>query len=303
MTPPVRMKLSPEDSRRLLAILGDDFSASTRSRRVSPWIGAVGLIAAAVTAVVLVQDSPPPSPASIMTLPSLAALRADCTEVPSAGSDLTGFAALRQEDELLGIDVSMYQGVIDWPRVAHAGAAFVFIRASEGTDIVDPCFGYNWQASAHVGLPRGAYHVFSPAGGADQARAFLDVVEKQGMAAELPMVVDLEPSLSTSVPPQQLTAELQAWLDVVYARTGRHPIIYGDVSMLAALDGYPEAFDHAPLWIAAYDVATVDLPAGWPPWTFWQLSDTGSINGITGPVDVDRFSGDRSAFNTFIHNP
>src|SRR5689334_1580650 len=90
--------------------------------------------------------------------------------------------------EVQGIDVSHYQGVIDWNQVAEAGTAFVFIKATEGTSYVDPQFQDNWSGAKAAGLLRGAYHFFQP--GEDpqqQAEYFLSVV--QTVPGDLPPVL------------------------------------------------------------------------------------------------------------------
>ena len=83
--------------------------------------------------------------------------------------------------------------------------------------------------------------------------------------------------------------DLQTWLDVVQQATGRTPIIYTDHGFWNSLG--TSAFGSYPLWIAEYGVQSVTLPAGWASWTFWQYSESGTVSGVSGAVDLNVFSG------------
>lgn len=180
-----------------------------------------------------------------------------------------------------GIDVSVYQGDIDWPQVVAGGIEFAFAKASEGTTSVDKKFAANWAGMEQAGLPRGAYHFFrTSSGGAAQAQHFIDVVGNA--PGELPPVCDVE----TGSP--QLS-EVQAWLDTVEQHYNVRPMVYASLSFasdkLSSLGAYP-------LWVAEYNSHQApDVPRGWTDWTFWQHSDRGSVPGINGAVDLDVHNG------------
>ena len=186
-----------------------------------------------------------------------------------------------------GIDVSHYQGTIDWGLVAEAGKVFTFIKATEGTSEVDPQFQANWSgANAAAGLLRGAYHFYQP--GADphqQAESFLSVV--QPGPGDLPPALDVE----TAGEPSEIIAGIQVWLAAVEQATGRAPILYTNPSFWAGLGAGASSFGRFPLWIAEYGVTAPRVPEGWPTWTFWQFSESGSVSGIEGPVDIDVYQG------------
>lgn len=183
-----------------------------------------------------------------------------------------------------GIDVSHYQGTIDWGLVAKAGIAFAFIKATDGASKVDPQFQANWSGAKAAGLLCGAYHFYEP--GADphqQAESFLSVV--QTGPGDLPPVLDVEMQGDAS----EIISGLQVWLDAVEQATGRVPILYTNPSFWAKLGA--SGFGRFPLWIAEYGVTAPKVPAGWSSWTFWQYSQSGSVPGIQGSVDLDLFQG------------
>ena len=183
-----------------------------------------------------------------------------------------------------GIDVSHYQGTIDWNAVAKAGTVFTFIKATEGTTGSDPNFEVNWNGSHTAGLLRGAYHFFQP--GEDprqQAMNFLKVV--QPTPGDLPPVLDVEASGT----PSEIIAGIHTWLTCVDLAVGKTPILYTNPSFWANLK--TSDFGRFPLWIAEYGVVAPKVPEGWSIWTFWQFSESGSIPGISGYVDFDLFQG------------
>jgi lysozyme len=182
---------------------------------------------------------------------------------------------------LPGIDVSHFQGEVDWSAVAATGVRFAFIKATEGLDDVDPRFAQNWQQSSAAGLQRGAYHFLHPNLDAkQQATHFLSVVTLDDDA--LPPALDVE--VTNGVPPAMLTACIETWLGTVEVALGCKPVLYTDPSFWRQNVGADLAT--YPLWLACY-AATPEVPASWPSWTFWQHSQSGSIDGIAGPVDLD----------------
>jgi lysozyme len=191
-----------------------------------------------------------------------------------------------------GIDVSHTQGEIDWSKVAATGVSFVFIKASEGDDWQDPLFEKNWSGAKEAGLLRGAYHFFRPDdAGATQAANFLASVSL--VSGDLPPVLDVE--VSGSVASEQIVTEVRAWLEKVKSESGLTPILYTDPTFWRSLD--TSAFSDYPLWIADYDVDRPTVPDGWPAWTFWQHSSTGSVSGVEGSVDLDVFNGSTQALS------
>jgi lysozyme len=197
-----------------------------------------------------------------------------------------------------GIDVSRYQQTVAWDAVHDMNIdgirlGFVFIKATEGASSVDPRFKRNWTRSKEAGMIRGAYHFFSPSkAGRLQAEHFIKTVPLE--SGDLPPVVDVESLGSTK--PEVLRRELKAWLDIAGAYYGVPPVIY------TYLDFYKKNlaghFDDYPLWVAHY------LQPGQPrierPWSFWQHSESGRVNGIVSRVDFNVFSGDSLAFRSLL---
>ena len=191
-----------------------------------------------------------------------------------------------------GIDVSRYQGAIDWPAVRAAGISFTFIKATEGGDLVDPAFPANWQGAAQAGMPRGAYHFFyfcRPA--EEQARWFIQHVPRD--RAALPHVLDLEwnhlsPSCTRRPDGATVRAEATRFLDILTAHYGQRPVIY------TTPDFYRETgigtLPNTEFWLRSVaDHPSVVDPG--QPWRFWQYTGTGRVPGVRGGVDINVFSG------------
>lgn len=185
---------------------------------------------------------------------------------------------------LQGIDVSHYQGTIDWQQVAEAGIRFVFVKATQGITVVDPQFQTNWQGAKAAGLLRGAYHFFEPDDDpAQQAQNLLTALGDD--PGELPPALDVE----TPGDAATVLGGAQAWIALVEAALGRTVILYTSPGFWKKL-GVP-GLPGQPLWIAEYGVSAPKLPAGWTDWTFWQSSQSGTVAGIQGAVDLDEFQG------------
>ncbi|KAF3995895.1 glycoside hydrolase family 25 protein [Glaciimonas immobilis] len=153
---------------------------------------------------------------------------------------------------LNGIDVSHYQGLIDWSIVKSNSIGFAFAKATQGSNIVDPCFSTNWANMKAVGLLRGAYHFFdSSCDSHAQAQNFLTTVGSLD-AEDLPPVLDIEEFLG-AYGNTDLPTNVQTWLDVVEQGLGRKPMIYTGTSFWNQYMN--NQFGDYPLWIAEYEVA------------------------------------------------
>lgn len=203
-----------------------------------------------------------------------------------------------KEFQVHGIDVSYYQGKINWQRVkdmqeGDVRVQFAFIKATEGLLMVDPYFKRNWSEAPKVGIVCGAYHFFRPKrNGKAQAKFFLQVVSvKKG---DLPPVVDLE--TLDGVSPLKMQAELADFLTFVEVKTKVRPIIY------TGLKFYNEYlrgnFDEYPFWIAHYHQPKLRVDKS--RWKFWQHSDRAKVNGINHTVDFNAFNGDSTDFKQIL---
>lgn len=198
-------------------------------------------------------------------------------------------------DYVSGIDVSYWEAGIDWKKVRGDGIRFVFIKATEGEQYVDPTFDDNWLGAKSVGILRGACHFFHPnMNPVKQAENFLQVVRGMGDDGELPPVLDLEVTDNQSN--QIIIERAKAWLDRVQQNLGVTPIIYSNPGFLkynfSVPGGGPPFWTKGHgLWVANYGQPEPSLPPGWLSWSFWQYSETGKVNGINASVDMDWFNG------------
>ena len=194
-----------------------------------------------------------------------------------------------------GIDVSYFQGDIDWQKVGDAGIHFAYIKATEGGDRLDPKFLDNWQAAKDAGIARGAYHVMYWCRVAkEQASWFMANVP--GDDDTLPPVLDVEWNSFSKTCPQRIgrdnaIAKMKIMLKAMEAHTGKRPIIYTDPKFHRdVLEG---EFPHYQFWLRS--VAAKPEAKYWQrDWAFWQFTTTGRVRGVTGPVDRNSFNGTRA---------
>lgn len=193
-----------------------------------------------------------------------------------------------------GIDVSYYQGKIDWQKVSEMDEDgvkidFAFIKATEGILSVDPYFQRNWREAPKSGIRVGAYHFFRPQkSGLWQANFFLQTVNMD--KGDLPPVVDVE-SLD-GVSPEKMRKELNAFVIRIEERANVKPIIYTGLKFYKSyLERYYQDY---PFWVAHYHQPKLKLDD--KAWKFWQHSDKASINGINHVVDFNAFNGDSLEF-------
>ncbi|MEO7328424.1 MAG: GH25 family lysozyme [Minicystis sp.] len=198
-----------------------------------------------------------------------------------------------------GADVSYYQGTIDWPAAASGGLVFAFARVADGTTVVDNQVAHNWAGMKSAGVIRGAYQFFRPAQDpAAQADTFIAEMQKNGgiSSGDLPPALDIE--VMDGVAPRAVLARMQTWLDRVEIAFGKRPVIYASPGFWEALDAGP-SFGRYPLWLAHWGSRCPAKPDTWARWSFWQSTDEGTIPGIEGPVDLDRFNGSRADLLAF----
>ncbi len=206
----------------------------------------------------------------------------------SAGTTSAAVTVCATGSTLLGLDVSDYDGTIDWGQVASSGHTFAIARISDGTANPDTTFAANWPAMKAAGLIRGSYQFFrASADPTAQANMVIAAVGTLG-AGDLAPVADVEVMDGESG--ATLVANLAIWISVVAARTGRTPIIYTDPGFWNALPD-TDQFSGNVLWVANWDTGCPEMPTPWTGWSFWQYSDTGSVSGVGDAVDLDSFNG------------
>jgi GH25 family lysozyme M1 (1,4-beta-N-acetylmuramidase) len=209
----------------------------------------------------------------------------------------------------LGIDVSRFQGTINWSLVAGAGIRFAFVQASRGSGFdcavkpdqcgADPYFLTNRTNAVAAGLQIGPYHrAFATGGTLAAARA--DAVAEANVflaqvgalqSGNLVPVLDVETPF-TGLDANRLRTWIRVWVKRVAARLGRKPMIYTNASSWAATGDSTEfAKAKYPLWVAEWGVSRPSVPAGnWAGrgWSVWQYTSSGTVSGISGRVDMNR---------------
>jgi len=212
-----------------------------------------------------------------------------------------------------GVDVSHWQGTINWTSVRNAGIEFAYIKATEGTSYRDPAFNSNYPNAYYAGVIRGAYHFARPniSGAATQADYFVNNGGRWSADNRtLPGALDIEPNPYSGGYCYGKTQQgMRDWIYAFYSRykyrTGRDVVIYTTASWWNYCTGsWTGMASRSPLWVAHWGVHTPTRPAGWSSttWTFWQYTSTGRVSGISGDVDRNRFNGDRSRLIALANN-
>ena len=201
-----------------------------------------------------------------------------------------------------GIDVSKYQGDIDWAQVKASGVKFAYIKATEGGDHTDAKFQQNWNGAKAVGLPRGAYHfVYWCRPWHEEMRHFIQTVPKEPDA--LPPVLDVEATPESKKCKRRLergpvVAEMREMLRAMERHYGKKPVIYSTVDFYEAILS-PNELEDYPIWIRSTKYSP-HVRYGSRNWHFWQYQSDAQIPGIVGNVDRNAFRGDHKQWLAFI---
>lgn len=199
-----------------------------------------------------------------------------------------------------GLDVSRYQGRINFASARNAGTRFVFMKGTEGSDYIDPNFRENWRRARRAGMPHGAYHFMTWCSLArEQAAWFVQNIPADNDA--LPPVLDLEwnhgSSCKKKFSREDTLEKVRVMLAAMEAHTGKMPIIYTDITFHKdVLEG--EAFDNA-FWLRSTAAVPHRRYKG-RDWTFWQWTQTGTMPGIKGEVDRNSFYGSEAEWVRFL---
>lgn len=186
------------------------------------------------------------------------------------------------------MDVSEYQGDIDFERAAEDGIRAVYVRAGVGSAYIDPYFHENYEKAKAAGLYVGFYHFVTARSveeGREQAEFFASLMT--GREPDMRLAMDFETfgDLTTD----EINEISRAYLSTLTAATGKDAVIYSDTSDAISI------FDHAlameyPLWVAEYGVEAPADNGKWDSWVGFQYTDTGTVDGVSGDVDRDRFT-------------
>ena len=199
-----------------------------------------------------------------------------------------------------GVDVSSYQGEIDWQTLSHQGIDFAYIKATEGSTFIDPYFEYNLTEALDTDLFVGAYHFFSFDSPAEsQFENIIKVVQKNETL--LPIAVDVEfyGSNHKNPPPKEgVMVELAILFEKLTEYYGKKPIIY---ALADSYDLYVSGrFMEYEIWYR--DVISSPKISDGREFTFWQFSNRHRLDGYNGKekyIDMNVFNGSFEKFETF----
>lgn len=186
-----------------------------------------------------------------------------------------------------GIDVSEWQGEIDWEEVRNAGIRVAYIRASEGDNYIDPDAMRNYEGAKSNGIKVGFYHYLTARNQSEaieQAEFFVSVIK--GLNVDCRLAMDFESFGELEVNEINLIAK--TFLEEVESLSGKEVIIYSD-AFNAAYTFSRELARKYPVWVADYYVSEPG-DGRWEVWDGFQYTDEGRIDGIEGYVDRDLFT-------------
>lgn len=194
--------------------------------------------------------------------------------------------------EYAGIDVSQWQGHIDYKQVKDAGIEIVYIKASEGNNFIDPYFETNYENAKKHGLKVGFYHYVTATNKEEavvQAKFFASVIS--GKETQCRLAMDYEQFYG--VGKDGINEIAKSFLDKLTKITGKEAVIYSDLSN-AQNTFKKELAKEYPLWLAYYgDYKELDgVNTSWDKWIGIQYTDQGEVKGISGYVDKDKFTSD-----------
>jgi lysozyme len=231
---------------------------------------------------------------------ALAALLSGCGGGPL---DVVGLNYPNARDyPVHGIDVSKFQGDIDWDKVAASGVKFAWIKATEGGDRADERFQANWTGAKAAGVPHGAYHfVYWCRPPLEEIGNFEQNAPVEDDA--LPPVLDVEATPTSKTCHRHLTqegaiADMKVMLTEMERHYGKRPIIYTTVDFYEAILSDGALMDY-PIWVRStkYHPAVKYGPRAWH---FWQYQSDAWVPGIGTKVDRDAFYGTQEQWEAFL---
>lgn len=208
---------------------------------------------------------------------------------------------IHSEYSIRGIDISHYQGEINWDKLRNATIEgcpirFIIIKATEGNSLLDENFNENFYKSKDNNFIRGVYHFYSPSVSPElQAHYFLKQVHLE--EGDLPPVLDIESK--GNLTPQQIKKAVTKWMTIVEKAYNVKPILYTNYDFKKKYLN-DKIFDKYPYWIAHYYVDTLRYQG---KWRLWQHTDFGKVEGIKGHVDYDIYNGSMYDLQKFCIGP
>ncbi|MBE6128564.1 MAG: glycoside hydrolase family 25 [Erysipelotrichaceae bacterium] len=190
--------------------------------------------------------------------------------------------------DIIGVDLSEYQGEVDMDILTSQNISFVIIKATEGSGHVDSYFYDNWENARANGVIAGAYHFFSfDSSAVTQAEQYISTVGS--LSGRMRPIVDVELYADKRTNPpdvEEVRRELGIFLDLIEAEYHIKPIIYAsDEVFKNYLSGY---FDEYPRWVTnMFYPAFVRDGNNWLIWQYSDSSDVGGFQGTAGKIDLN----------------
>ncbi|KAK6064420.1 hypothetical protein SCUP234_13011 [Seiridium cupressi] len=202
--------------------------------------------------------------------------------------------------EVQGFDISHYQSTVDFAKAYSSGARFVIIKATEGTNYIDPKFSDHYSGATKAKLIRGGYHFAHPSSssGAGAAQVNYFLAHGGGWTGDgltLPGMLDLEAGSSEcwGLSASAMVTFIKDFSDTYHSKTGRYPLIYTSPAWWKDCTGNSQSFSKTnPLVLAHYASSVGSAPGGWPYQTIWQYADSYTYGG-----DADKFNGDAAGLS------
>lgn len=186
-----------------------------------------------------------------------------------------------------GIDISKHQGAINWEQVSnnHKNIQFVYIKATEGSEYIDPCYANNIANARKNGFKVGSYHFLSTKSSIySQAQNFIQTVTQYQQ--DLIPVVDIETMGAWTS--HELRDSVRLFLNIVQQHFETKPMIYTSEKFFNRNLG--REFTEYPLWIAKYSTLAPNIGYKWILWQFSDIAPVSGVEGNRGDVDVSRFN-------------
>ena len=204
--------------------------------------------------------------------------------------------------DVCGIDVSHYQGTIDWEKIEQLDIDFAYIKATEGSSFVDENFSDNWEHAMKTSMFIGAYHFFSfESDGRTQAEHYIQTVGD--LEGKLVPVVDVEyygNKKKQELDKNKIKQELTELLCTLESKYHKKPVIY--TTYPAYHDFIRGSFDAYDLWIRnVYYSPNIDMKG---KWIYWQYTDRAEFHAYEGNekyIDLNVYAGSMEDFCAYNH--
>ena len=201
-----------------------------------------------------------------------------------------------------GIDVSKWQGDIDWHAAKKGGVHFAWIKATEGGDHYDDRFLTNWTNARAAGVPRGAYHFYYFCRPVEEQISWVKQIVPVDPTA-LPLVLDMEWNAHSKTcrhrPDREtILRDMRHFLDEMEKHYGKRPVIYSSVDFHR--DRMVGQLKNEEFWLRSVAAHPTRAYIGRDDWVFWQYTAEGRVPGIKGNVDRNTFYGTKSQFRKWL---